>query len=284
MRSLILGLILTLAGAGAATAEEAPKDDPAREWTVRLGARLGGAFFSYEEDLSSVDTEFTTGAFTSRLSLEGNLFNLTPYLRFSSDLSSGDEEADIQGTIEQENDLAVATLILDIGLGYRIALGQMITVVPSLSYTFDLLSFERERFEQNGVRVQVIDLDGQLQSSVDEVITGNGISARLEIEISPVSLISIHAHAVFTYLPDVRVDNDIGGTISTDGYIVRGGVSAYFWIQPRLGIGGEVEFLFRLLDKSSVKRRTGSAASANVQFPDSETIATAVTFGLLGRF
>jgi hypothetical protein len=263
----------------------APSDtaDLWKEWKIRLSGGMGGGYVGYEETLTDVKSDFGSGAFAMRVGLEGNIHGFSPYMRLATEITGGEETARVMN-FRQKDDLSLVTFLMDIGAGYRIDLNQTVTLVPSAAYTLDLMAFDREKFEIDGTRVTLVDLDGKPLESVGEGILGHGLSGRLGLEVRPVEALEIHLHGVFTWLPLVTVDNDIGGEVDTEGYSVRGGVGVTFWITPRLGVGGEVEFLFRQLDKSDIEFVSGSFATASVQFPDSETLVTVATVGVTARF
>jgi len=280
-------LLALFAVASPAVAEgEAPADLPdlASEWTLRMGLRMGGGYASYTETLSQLETENDSGAFEVRYEFEGNFAGLSPYLRCNFTLAGGDEEADLPNGSRQEQDLSWLTLLFDLGLGYRIPLGETVTLVPALGYTLDHMVFEREEFQIDGVGVTVLDLNGRPQSTIGEAISSNGLSARLGVEVRPVPRLDLRVYAVYTWLPDTRVDNDLGGTVSSEGQLVRGGFAVYVWLHRRVGFGGEVEVLLRDLDKSTVKIRSGSARTASIQFPNSESLAVVMTLGVVVGF
>lgn len=284
MKTTAACAILLLLALPATAQEDAPPQDSTPEWSLRLGAQAGVAYFTYEETLSSANlkTDFDTAGFAGRITLEANLSHVSPFVDIETTLSSGDEEARLL-TIDQENDLGVATILVDMGVGYRIDLGVM-TVVPAIAYTLEVVGFSRSSFSQNGTRVDVVDLDGQRLSSVEEDFIGHGVTGRLAVEIEASSMLSLVVMAVYSHLPEVEVDNEIGGSISTDGYLVRGSISFYLWLQPRIALTFGSQIVFQELDESDPKVRTGSAGSAVVQFPESETLYGTVMVGLSGRF
>jgi hypothetical protein len=245
---------------------------------------MGGAYFSYEESLPDLDTEFSTGSFASWVAAEGDIHGLSPFGRLRVEAAAAEETADLPGGAKQTNDLALAGLLLDLGLGFRVSLGEQVTLVPAVAYTLDLMAFEREAFRVDGVAVDVLDLDGSPEVVVEESIRGHGVSAGLALELRPISGLDVQVYGVFTHLPEVRVDSALGGAVSTEGFAVRGGVAAYVWIQPHVGIGGEVALSLRALDRSGVDRRRGRRFSGSARFPDSDTTTAALTVGVLARF
>jgi len=282
--------LIALAFASPAIADEGDEpgggDGGIGDWSLRLSAHLGPSAFSYEEDLNRLDieSEFLEVAFTFDLKVEASFLGLSPFLGVQTSVASGIEEADV-GLNGQEQNLDVTTLLLDAGLGYRIELAKWLTVVPAVAYTFRLMDFERSQFEFNGVDATLVDLDGVPRSSVDEVISGHGITGALSVELALFDELQLNVHFAYTWFDEAKVVNSFGGTtISEGGYIVRGGVGAIFWFNDTFGFGVDTEVLLQDLEKSDVELQFGSAGAAAVQFPNSQTVRGTFTFGAHVRF
>ncbi|MCA8921572.1 MAG: hypothetical protein KDD82_07155 [Planctomycetes bacterium] len=262
-------------------AQEEPRDDA---WTLRVTADMGGAYFSYGETLSSqrVKSTFEEGSFGFQTKLELNLSGFSPYLGVGTVLGGGRESARLP-TARQENDLSVATTLFDLGLGYRVQPGPSIALVPTLGYTLDFMSFERSEFELDGVKVLLQDLNGRVARKIDETILGHGVTAGLGLEFRVSSVLHLDTFASYTFLPDVEVDNDLGGVFSSEGYLIRGGVGAGA-VVGRISVRGTVQVGSRELDKSRAKIVSGSAASAVFTFPRSSTLWVFVGVGVQVTF
>jgi hypothetical protein len=254
-------------------------------WRVRLTGEMGGAHFEYAEDLSSLGAKsrFESGSFGIQLGVEGNLSGFSPYLRLADYLSSGKEKTKF-GTTRQEVDLIVEAFVLDVGAGYRFQISEPVTLVPSLGYTLDLTDFERSDFEIDGQPAVVMDLNNVPKLEVEETFEAHGVSLGLGLEVELSSRIALHTFAAYTHLAEVEVDNEIGGALDTDGYMVRGGAAVNVRLLWGLSIRGTVQVGSRELDKSSPKLRGGAGGLSLVQFPESSTLWVFVGVGVQASF
>jgi hypothetical protein len=263
----------------------APPPAEKKPWLMRLSWELGGGYFDYSETLTSIDakSDFDSGCFAIRSTLEGNFSGLSPHLNLLAQFTGGTEEFR-STTTQQEDDLFIATVLLDVGCGFRLNLGETVTLIPSLAYTFDYLGFERRNFKIGGRRVTLINLDGERIDKVEETIIGHGVSPGIAIEARLTSSLDLRVHFIGTVIPEAEVDNDIGGVIGTEGYMVRGGFALNMQLNTRLGFHTSVEAGVHEYNKSTQKTRSGNVATAIVQFPDSSTVWVVIGAGVELRF
>lgn len=275
----VAALLVMLA---ALTPGVAQAQDPFTDWGARIGLQAGPAWVGYREHTGSLESEFDEPGYWVELTLEGNLAGWSPFLRAGTSGASGLERVD--GTNDQRTDLRMARVWTQLGLGYRVELGEGVVLVPRVAYAFDWFGFERSRFRVNGVEVVIQGVDGELYREVDETFRSHGVlfGAALEVELS--QLVELWSHLSVTYLPRVRVENDLGGTLHSDGAQIRSGVGCTFWLLENLGLSVGTDLTWQLLDKSRVATRRGSVSTTFVQFPYSETINLAFLVGLRARF
>ncbi|RMG06322.1 MAG: hypothetical protein D6731_26030 [Planctomycetota bacterium] len=246
---------------------------------------LGGAYLGYEERFAPLDSEsdYDSGSLAVRVAAEAWFGSFVPRLEAASLSSWGTEEARAPGR-RQEDALFVGTALLDAGLGYRIELSSAFWALPSLAYTFHYLGFERSDFRINGASVTVLDLDGRPHDSVGEEIFAHGVSPGLALEFALAPGWDGRLYGAYTFFPEVSVDNDIGGRLSSRGALARAGASVGLRLGDWLSVEGRVEVGYQRLENSRTAVRTGLANSASVVFPDSVTVWVLVGGGIELRF
>lgn len=271
----LIALLLLTASAGAAR-------DLSQDWSARIGLTTGPAWVGYGESAGSLDSSFDEVGWWAELSLEANLAGWSPYGRVGGSGASGLERVD--GINVQRTDLRLVRVWADLGLGYRLALNDLVTLVPRVGYGFSRFGFRRTHFRVNGTEVVIQGVNGELYSRIDEDFTSHGVTGGLGLELTPTRLIELDTHLDLTFLPRVKVENDLGGTLHSDGVQLRSGASCTFWLLENLGLSVGTELYWQLLDESRVVTRRGSVDTTFVQFPYSETWNLVFALGLRLRF
>lgn len=244
---------------------------PALTFVPEAEIRLGAGFLRIER--SRPGFESTLDVVDARIGLDlwADLHTRYPIgavLRYElSAFGAGTEEGDLQGTGDVENAIDRLSHRGEIGVTFPFDL-LSIRWTPFAAFTFEREETSRSRFEEDGQPVQVTDLDGRAQRSVDEVRDYLGPTFGLRVGRRFDDLpIEVVGWAAYTFYPTARIDHEIFGSFDTTGEMLRAEAGAYYVPSETFRAGITLGIESSRVETTSPEVRTGQAAQVIAQIP-----------------